>query len=129
MSGDEQAAQAFAVRGVGMEIELARAVAALRDELMDAAAQGADRGIAFEVGPIEIEFQVELRQDVRVKSGFRAWVLTADADAGVARGRGHRVSLTLTPRRSDGTRPLLISAEDDVPVVERPENDRRLRAR
>jgi hypothetical protein len=30
------------------------------------------------VGPIEVEFTVELRQDVSVKAGFKAWVLSAE---------------------------------------------------
>ncbi|MFJ9718935.1 trypco2 family protein [Streptomyces sp. NPDC101213] len=112
-----------------MEIELAKAVAALRDELLEAAAQGAHRNVVFEVGPIEMEFQVELRRDVRGKSGFRAWVLSADSDAGIARGRTHRVSFTLTPRGARGAGPLLISAVGEDAVVQRPENDRELRAR
>ncbi|WP_171166719.1 trypco2 family protein [Streptomyces sp. I05A-00742] len=112
-----------------MEIELGGAVAALRDELLEAAAQGANREVVFEVGPIEMEFQVELRRDVRVKSGFRAWVLSADADAGVARGRAHRVSFSLTPRGVSGGGPLLISAREDDAIVQRPDNDPELRAR
>ena len=95
-----------------MEIELAEAVAVLRDELMDAATRGAGQDVAFEVGPIEMEFQVELRQEVKGKSGIRAWVVTADAEGGVSRGRGHRVALTLTPRRGDG--PLLVSADGEA---------------
>ncbi|WP_410537726.1 trypco2 family protein [Streptomyces sp. KL2] len=97
-----------------MEIELAEAVAAVRDGLMEAASRGAGQDIAFEVGPIEMEFQVELRQEVRGKSGLRAWVLTADAEGGLSRGRGHRVAFTLTPRRADG-RPPLVSAEGEAP--------------
>ncbi|GAA2468108.1 trypco2 family protein [Streptomyces macrosporus] len=107
-----------------MEIELTEAVAALRDSLMDAASRGAGRDVAFEVGPIEMEFQVELRQEVRGKSGFRAWVLAADAEGGVARGRGHRVALTLTPRRAGGG-PVLVSAAEDAPAPEPSSDDER----
>lgn len=102
-----------------MEIELARAVAALRHDLVEAAAWGAGQDVVFEVGPIEMEFQVELRQEVRAKSGFRAWVVSADAEGALARGRGHRVALTLTPRRSDGGR-LLIADEEQPPAGEPP---------
>lgn len=99
-----------------MDIELAKAVAVLRDNLLAAVAQGADQDLSFEVGPVELEFLVELRQDIKVKSGFRAWVITGDAEAGLARGRTHRVKFALTPRqRGTGAPPptVLVAAEPD----------------
>ncbi|MEV4135450.1 trypco2 family protein [Dactylosporangium sp. NPDC049742] len=91
-----------------MEIELADAVAAVREQLVQAAARGADQEITFTVGAIELEFAVELRADARAKAGFRAWVLTADADAGITRGRTHRVKVTLTPQGAD-QRPVAVA--------------------
>ena len=99
-----------------MEIELADAVATVREELLDAARRGTGQEIAFAVGPIEMEFAVELRADARAKAGFKAWVLaSAEVEAGVARGRTHTVSVTLTPKRRDGG-DLLIGAEADTPA-------------
>jgi hypothetical protein len=92
-----------------MEIELADAVAAVREELMSAAGRGSGQEIAFAVGPIEMEFTVELRADAKAKAGFKAWVMSADVEAGVARGRSHRVKVTLTPKGRDGG-DLLIAA-------------------
>lgn len=86
-----------------MEIGLADAVTAVREELTRAAAQGAGQDWQFSVGPVQMEFEVELRADARAKGGFRVWAVTADAEAGVARARTHRISFTLTPRRADGT--------------------------
>ena len=86
-----------------MEIGLADAVTAVREELTRAAAQGAGEDWQFSVGPVQMEFEVELRADARAKGGFRVWAVTADAEAGVARARTHRISFTLTPRRTDGT--------------------------
>jgi NTP-dependent ternary system trypsin peptidase co-occuring protein len=85
-----------------MEIELADAVAALRDELLEAAARGAGHGLAFTVGPVQLEFAVELRADVKAKAGFKAWVVTGEAEGGVGRSRTHRVAVTLTPQRPGG---------------------------
>jgi hypothetical protein len=85
-----------------MEIELADAVASVRDELVDAAARGVGAEVEFVVGPIELEFAVELRADAKAKLGFKAWVLSADAEAGVARGHTHTVKVTLTPRQAGG---------------------------
>lgn len=74
-----------------------KAVAVLRDELMAAARDGADEQIRFAVGPIELEFAVELRADAKAKAGFKAWVLSGDVSAGVARGTTQRVKVTLVP--------------------------------
>lgn len=92
-----------------MEIELADAVAALRDELLEAAARGAGQEIAFAVGSVELEFAVELRADAKAKAGFKAWVLaSADVEAGAGRTSVHRVKVTLTPKQPGGG-DLLIS--------------------
>ncbi|MFC1408029.1 trypco2 family protein [Streptacidiphilus sp. N1-12] len=85
-----------------MEIGLSDAVAAVRDELLEAVARGAGQPIAFAVGPVEMEFEVELRADARAKAGFRVWAVTAEAEAGVARGRTHRVKFHLTPKSPQG---------------------------
>lgn len=92
-----------------MDIELADAVAAVRDELLAAAAAGVGQQVGFVVGPIELEFAVELRADVKAKTGFKAWVVSADVEAGAARVRTHRVRMSLTPNGPDGG-DLLIAA-------------------
>ncbi|MEU4404772.1 trypco2 family protein [Streptosporangium sp. NPDC023963] len=96
-----------------MEIELADAVRAIRDELLEAAVRGADSEIAFTAGPIELEFAVELKADAKAKGGFKAWVVSGEAEAGVARGRTHRVMVTLTPKHRDGA-DLLIAGRPDA---------------
>jgi hypothetical protein len=85
-----------------VEIELADAVAAVRDDLLEAAARGVDQEIGFVVGPIELEFAVELKKDVKAKTGLKAWVLSADVEAGVTQGRTHRVKVALTPKTTAG---------------------------
>ncbi|MFD3843687.1 trypco2 family protein [Streptomyces sp. NPDC058642] len=97
-----------------MEIELADAVAVLRDELLDAVARGSSQEIAFKIGPIELEFAVELRTDAKAKAGFKAWVVSGDVEAAVARGRTHRVKVALTPQRPDGG-DILIRGSDRRP--------------
>ncbi|MFD0567169.1 trypco2 family protein [Kitasatospora saccharophila] len=85
------------------EIELADAVATVRDELLAAAARGTGQHLQFKVGPVELEFTVELRLEAKAKTGFKAWVVTAGAEGGVARGQTHKVKVTLTPQNADGT--------------------------
>ncbi|MGY6658641.1 trypco2 family protein [Amycolatopsis sp. TRM77291] len=94
-----------------MEIELADAVASVRDELLLAAAQGVGAGVEFVVGPIELEFAVELRRDAKMKTGFKAWVVSADGEGGVALGRTHKVKMTLNPRQPGGG-DLLVTGDE-----------------
>lgn len=94
-----------------VDIELADAVAVVREELVEAAWRGRGQPVGFVVGPIEMEFTVELRADVKAKAGFKAWVLaSAEVEAGVSRGRTHKVKVTVTPKGPDGG-DLLIAAE------------------
>ena len=95
------------------EMELVEAVQTIRDELLHAAASGSGSDVAFEVGPIQLEFSVELRRDARARGGIRAFVVSAEADAGISRARTHKVSLTLTPRQPATGAPLLIAAEGE----------------
>jgi hypothetical protein len=85
-----------------LQIELADAVAAVRDELLEAAARGGDPDVVFKVGPVELEFAVELRAEATARAGFKAWVVSAEVEASAARGRTHRVKVTLTPQQPDG---------------------------
>ncbi|MEU2628538.1 trypco2 family protein [Kitasatospora sp. NPDC007106] len=87
-----------------MEIGLADAVDAVRKELLEAAARGADQPLSFEVGPIEMEFEIELRAEAKAGGKFKAWVVSAETEAGVSRGRTHRVAFTLTPRGTDSAK-------------------------
>ncbi len=74
----------------------------MREELLVAAQRGVGEDVAFTVGPIEMEFTVELRADTKAKAGFKAWVLDAEVEAGASRGRTHRVMITMTPKGPDG---------------------------
>ncbi|MYW47180.1 trypco2 family protein [Streptomyces sp. SID161] len=101
------------------EIGIAEAVEHLRAELV-AAAAGSGSGPRFEVGPVELEFSVEMRKEGGAKAGLKAWVVSAGAEASVSRASVHRVKLVLTPKdtgtggayhvntdRPDGTGELL----------------------
>jgi len=87
-------------------------VAAVRDELLKAQRLGAGQELLFEVGPIEMEFEVELKADAKAAGKFKVWALSAEAGGSVSRGRTHRISFTLTPRQADRTDFLISSGED-----------------
>ncbi|MCX4091964.1 trypco2 family protein [Nocardia sp. alder85J] len=97
-----------------MEIELGDAVAALRDQLLDAAARGADENLRFVVGPVELSFEVELHLDTKVKGGLKAYVVTGEIEAGASRVRHQKVTITLTPKNRGGG-DILVGSSDRAP--------------
>ncbi|MGW8437669.1 trypco2 family protein [Nocardiopsis sp. NPDC055879] len=81
-----------------MELRLTEAVQTLRDELTEAIKQAEDADLAFDVGPIGMEFEVAFRVDAKAKGKVAAWIVSGEAEAGAGRTHSHRVSFTLTPR-------------------------------
>lgn len=79
-------------------IELADAIASLRDQLVEAAGRASGQPVTFEVGDIQMEFALELRKEVKGGAKVKAWVVEAGADATRSTARTHRVSFTLKPR-------------------------------
>lgn len=91
-----------------MDVPLADAVSAMRDELLAAAARNSTNAIFFEVGPIDLEFEVALRAETKVGGGFKFWwVVDARAEVAGSGAKTHRVKLTLIPKDASGT-PLLV---------------------
>lgn len=95
------------------ELELAAAVATVRDELLKAARSAVNQEIRFEVGDVSMEFSVEMRKDAKAKFGFTAWVVTASAGGGVARSDVHKVALSLHPHLANG-KPVEVSESGRV---------------
>jgi hypothetical protein len=94
------------------DIELADAIEAIRLELLAAAERGRGQAVQFEVGPVTLDFTVELTRDARAKGGIKAWVLSAEAEAGTSRTRTHQVSVTLTPKNAATGGSLDVSHHD-----------------
>ncbi|MEV4439819.1 trypco2 family protein [Streptomyces sp. NPDC049577] len=80
------------------DIELADAVQAVRDGLMNAATAGAGQDLTFDVGEISMEFTVEIRRDVKGTGGVKAWIVEAGAEGSRGSTRTHKVAFTLTPK-------------------------------
>jgi hypothetical protein len=95
-------------------IELADAVEAIRSQLVDAAARGANSDIAFEVGDIQLEFEVQLSRDGTTKGGVKAWVLAAGYESARGRTETQRVSVTLSPKHR-GTNERIAVKNPDLP--------------
>ncbi|MEV6475790.1 trypco2 family protein [Streptomyces sp. NPDC051657] len=106
---DAHVADAHALDG----IELADAVASIRNQLIDAAARATDHPVSFAVGDIQMEFTLELRREARAGGKVKAWVVEAGADAARTTGRTHKVAFTLTPRNAATGEAWEIGTEDD----------------
>lgn len=91
------------------EIGIAEAVERLRTELV-AAAEGDKSGVTFEVGPVELEFSVEMRKEGKGKAGVKVWVVSADTEAGMSKASVHRVKLVLTPKDARTGDPYEVSS-------------------
>ncbi|WP_329287865.1 trypco2 family protein [Streptomyces sp. NBC_01455] len=81
-----------------VRIDLVQAIAAVREQLQEAAAQATAEDIQFEVKGLEIEFLIELRQDNQAKVGAKAWVLNAGIEMGEGATNSHRVKINLQPQ-------------------------------
>ena len=76
---------------------LAEAIKGIRGELSEAMAAGAGERLRFEVGPVELEFAVDIQRDLQAKAGVKVWVVEIGGSGGFSRDSSHRVKVTLNP--------------------------------
>ncbi|MBD0693560.1 trypco2 family protein [Streptomyces sp. CBMA123] len=76
---------------------LAEAIQQLRAELDAATAEGDGKRLRFELGQIELEFQVELKRTGSADGGLRWGIVSAGARGELAHGLGQRIKLVLQP--------------------------------
>jgi hypothetical protein len=79
-------------------IGLSDAITALRTELVTAMAAGQAEKLHFELGPVELEFTVDVRKDGGADAGIRWGVISFGAKGSVGSSAGHRVKLVLQPK-------------------------------
>ena len=98
-------------------VGLADAIAALRRELTTAMAAGKGSSLRFGLGPVEMEFLLEVKREGGGESGVRFGVVTIGAKGGAAKASTHRVKLSLQPQDRKG-RPSEIADTEDIPDEE-----------
>jgi Trypsin-co-occurring domain 2 len=89
------------VLGVGVSepwIGLSDAIAALRAELVTAMTAGQSEKLHFELGPVELEFTVDVHKDGGADGGIRWGVISFGASGSAGSAAGHRVKLVLQPK-------------------------------
>ncbi len=77
--------------------DLAQVIAAVRDQLSQAQKEGAEAGLHFRVGPVELEFEVAVSYTGGGEAGVKLYVVTLGAKGEVTSGSTHRITVTLQP--------------------------------
>ncbi|MBA0053754.1 hypothetical protein E0L36_23690 [Streptomyces sp. AJS327] len=95
---------------------LADAVRGVRAELAAAQAEGAEQDLGFEVGPVELEFAVDVRQENTGEARARVYVLSLGAKGVENHGATHRMKVTLNPKDRQGNTPRISSQADSIPT-------------
>ena len=80
---------------------LAETIRALRDELTAAMAEGADKDLLFELGDVQLEFQVVVSRAASTDGGVRFGVISFGAKGQLANEATHKVCLTMRPVTTD----------------------------
>lgn len=81
---------------------LAETIAALRRELLKAVDEGAGKDVRFQLGPVEIEFQMGVSKEAGAEAGVKFWVLTLGGRGKVAQDATHHVKVSLQPVDREG---------------------------
>jgi Trypsin-co-occurring domain 2 len=92
-------------------VGLADAIRALRRELTAAMTAGQGEPIRFELGPVEMEFLLEVGKEGGGEAGVRFWVVSLGGKGSATSGSTHRVTLSLVPKGPAGRPPEIADVE------------------
>lgn len=88
-------------------IGLRQAIAAVRSELIGAMADGVESALRFDVGPVQLDFAVDVADAIGGEAGVRVWVLSLSTSGRTEVHNSHRVTVTLNPVHASGTSPRI----------------------
>lgn len=92
-------------------LSLKDTIGAIRSELTQSILAAQDEEIRFELGQIDLEFEIEIERNVEGSGGVSFWIVTLGAKANKTSTTTHRVSLKLKPVSHDGG-PILTGAPE-----------------
>jgi hypothetical protein len=81
---------------------LAAVVESLRAELTKALAKGEGEEVRFRLGPVELEFQVQVSGEVGAEAGVKFWVVAVGGSASQSSASTHTLRLVLHPTDRGG---------------------------
>jgi len=83
-------------------IGLADVIRALRAELDESRADAQGKDVRFQVGPVDLEFQVAITSTDEVGGGVKFWVLDASGKSTDVTSTTHTIKIQLTPSDAQG---------------------------
>lgn len=83
-------------------VGLADAVRGVRAELQAAMVEGQGEELRFEVGPVELEFAVDVRKEGGMDATAKVYVVSFGAKGSMSAASTHRMKLTLHPKDRQG---------------------------
>ena len=96
-----------------VKVGLKDAIEALRSELSESILVSEGKKVRFEVGEIEMEFQVAIEQTGTGKAGLKFWVVELGGEVADKTSMIHKIKIPLKPMWKDG-RPIMTGG-DDIP--------------
>jgi hypothetical protein len=84
-----------------VQVPLAEAVRALRREIVVASRAGRDEEVRFRLGPIELEFALEVSREAGGEGALKFWVVSLGGQAKRGSATTHTVRLVLSPAGGD----------------------------
>ncbi|WP_089222337.1 trypco2 family protein [Actinacidiphila glaucinigra] len=81
---------------------LSQAISAIRDELEQAMADGQDHTVQFRVGPVEVEFAVDVKKDGEARAKVMVLPWSAEVKTRYDKATAHRLKITLQPVDGQG---------------------------
>lgn len=93
-------------------VELATAVRLLRSEIETAIVAAAEEDVLFDVGQIELEFQVAVTKGGKGEAGAKFWVVSVGGEVTYSRELTHTIKLTLIPHHRGSTKNIRVSDDD-----------------
>ncbi len=80
----------------------------MREELAQAVREGQDDEVRFQVGPVDLEFHVEISKETSGKAGIAFWLITAGGGGSRRSSTAHTVKINLQPVDAKGN-PVKVS--------------------
>ena len=99
----------------GMQIPLASAIRALREEIVEAVRAGSSEELRFALGQVELELQVQASREASADAGIRFSLVSVGGKGSRSSVATQTVRLSLTPVRvspgSEEDRDVLVASE------------------
>jgi hypothetical protein len=86
-------------------VDLADTIRVLRHQLSEAMHEGQDQELRFEIGEVQLEFEIVVKKDASADGGIRFGVISLGAKANIGNEASHRISLVMQPvvLKADGS--------------------------